>query len=210
MKNVNVADVITKVRAGEEEAMHTLYEISRPLFNAVASGYRNQFKPDVSEEDFFLKSIEKVWRKSDQFDTTQSYSAWFKTIADNEIKKYLRGEKADKRNHIQESMYSSGEDGEEFYLIDYYVSSDSAEAIVFEKEKETLIHEYLENILSKAQYDAFVLCVMDGMKASEAAEALNVDVTKVSNDKNRSLNKLKKALNEDNKLRDLLNLPYVA
>ncbi len=158
-----------------------LHEYSTSVYNFCARLIGNEEDAKDLTQEIFVK----IWKNFEKYDEGKSLKAWVFTIARNTCYDWLRK----KKNLIFSQMNKEGEDFEET-IIDENPLQDE---IYIEKENVGRVEEALK-ILSKDQVEVITLHYTEHFSFEEIAELLGKSINTVKSQNRRSLEKMKKFL----------------
>lgn len=154
--------LITRSQEGDQEAFRELVDMYRTRVASIAYGLVGNYEDarDISQEVFI-----KVYRSLGRFDLRRKFFTWLYRLAVNASIDFLRANK--KRMH-QESI-----DSEESYAQYPDVQEDRDLDKYMEKIERHEIFQRIVDQLNPRQRSAFVLCDLQGLSSSEAAEIID-------------------------------------
>ena len=157
-----VRQLIIRSQDGDQEAFRELVEMYRSRVASIAYGLVGNYEDarDISQEVFI-----KVYRSLGRFDVRKKFFTWLYRLSVNATIDFLR---ANKKRSYHESL-----DSEESYAQypDQREESDLEEFV--EKMERREIFQRIVNRLNLRQRMAFILCDLQGLSSTEAAEIID-------------------------------------
>jgi RNA polymerase sigma-70 factor (ECF subfamily) len=157
-----VRDLILRAQGGDQEAFSEIVEMYRTRVASIAYGLVGNFEDarDISQEVFI-----KVYRALGRFDINKKFFTWLYRLAVNASIDFLR---ANRKRSFQESI-----DSEQNYAqyADSRLESD-LEYYLENTERREIFQQIVDE-LNPRQKMAFVLCDLQGLSSSEAAEIID-------------------------------------
>lgn len=125
--------------------------------------------------DITQDTMEMAWHKIDQLQNVESPRAWLIQIAVNEIRKYFRARKAQKRSLFQEQSYEL----HEFENLETpeQVEADVLDTIIALEDRKLLMHA-LEQVPEHYRILLELRLIQD-LKFSQIADIMQMDVGKI-------------------------------
>jgi len=175
METGSDADLITRLKAGDEEALAALFERhSGKLYN-VALRILGGDTSDAEEviQDVFLTAF----RKANMFQGHSQFSTWLYRLTVNAALGRIRRSKKNKEVAYEEFLPKFQDDGHHQVrpVIDW---SDTLDQHYSQKETQQLIARALEE-LKPVDKSVVILSDLEGMSDREIAETLNLTVSAV-------------------------------
>jgi RNA polymerase sigma-70 factor (ECF subfamily) len=157
-----VRDLILRAQGGDQEAFRELVEMYRTRVASIAYGLVGNFEDarDIAQEVFI-----KVYRALDRFDINKKFFTWLYRLTVNASIDFLR---ANKKRSFQESI-----DNEESHSQYADNRSESDLELSLERRERREIFQKIVDELNPRQKMAFLLCDLQGMSSSEAAEIID-------------------------------------
>lgn len=159
---LGVRALIIRSQDGDQEAFRELVDMYRNRVASIAYGLVGNYEDarDISQEVFI-----KVYRSLGRFDVKKKFFTWLYRLAVNASIDFLRANK--KRSH-QESI-----DSEENYAQYPNRRDDGDIDALIEKLERREIFQRIVDDLNSRQRLAFILCDLQGLSSSEAAEIID-------------------------------------
>jgi RNA polymerase sigma-70 factor (ECF subfamily) len=157
-----IRTLVVRSQGGDQEAFRELVDMYRTRVASIAYGLVGNYEDarDISQEVFI-----KVYRSLGRFDIKRKFFTWLYRLAVNASIDFLRANK--KRMHQEsidsEESYTQYPDHHDDRNLDKYI----------EKIERHEIFERIVAQLNPRQRSAFVLCDLQGLSSSEAAEIID-------------------------------------
>jgi RNA polymerase sigma-70 factor (family 1) len=169
--------LLTKLKAGDQEALSTLYNIySDQLIYYVQRAAKSPFLAEDIVHDTFLK----IWQHRDQLDPTKPIRPYLFVIAKRTLLNLLK--RANHEGQIISEMqkYAFEEDQSTQHLLAYNESS-------------KLINEAIDNLSGQVKR-TFICCRLQGMSYKQAAEMLQITESTVNKHMSKALHLIREYL----------------
>lgn len=159
---IGVRELIIRSQEGDQEAFRELVDMYRTRVASIAYGLVGNYEDarDISQEVFI-----KVYRSLDRFDIKKKFFTWLYRLTVNASIDFLRANK--KRSH-HETIDS---DDSYTQYPDKRMEADIGQ--MFEKSERREIFEQIVGKLNPRQRMAFILCDLQGMPSTEAADIID-------------------------------------
>lgn len=180
------AELVRKVRAGDENAFTDIYEKSKRLIYVTCYEILGN---EQDAEDAMQEAYIKAYRNLDKLNDDYVFLKWLSVIAYHKAldKKESRGRKA-------EISYDDAIDSSE-YMEEADLENLPEEFIVNKEGRETF-HRILKESLSDVQYETVMLHHMNGLAAHEIAGTMGCTVDTVKSRLKLAKNKIRKSVEE--------------
>ncbi len=157
-----VRELILRAQDGDQEAFRELVETYRTRVASIAYGLVGNFEDarDIAQEVFI-----KVYRALDRFDINKKFFTWLYRLTVNASIDFLR---ANRKRNFHESI----DDSQNFaQYADHRIEKDLELNMEILERRE--IFQKIVDELNPRQKMAFVLCDLQGLSSSEAAEIID-------------------------------------
>lgn len=174
----NELTLLNSFRKGDETAFTAVYD----QFYFIIYQYAKRWVSDKQQaEDIASESFVKLWNRRDQMASMENIVAFLKVAARNACINSLKHEKIKTDKHAELLQMLSSEHEPDFAWLE------------IKEEFLRLIYAEVENMPKKMR-EVFLLAFKDGLKVSEIAQQLDLNVQTVSNHKANAIKLLKAAL----------------
>lgn len=174
----NELTLLTNFRNGDEAAFTAIYD----QFYFIIYQYAKRWVANKqAAEDIASESFVKLWQRREQMESMENVVAFLKVAARNACINSLKHEKIKTNKHAELLQQLSSESEPDFAWLE------------IKEEFLQLIYSEVENMPKKMR-EVFLLAFRDGLKPSEIAERLELNVQTVSNHKTNAIKLLKTAL----------------
>ena len=180
MENTKIVEMVKKIVDMKGEKTYECEMLRGELYNLcvkelrkMAGARQYSFSNDYSQEDFEQDVIMIVFEKLNQYDITRGqFNTWIRKIGANIYNKFYNGHKRLSENGLRTiSMYVENDENEVSNIIDYYKYSKSVEKeLLFNMSSEKIYKTIAQ--LRENYRKVVVLCDIQGLKPSEAANVL--------------------------------------
>ena len=155
------AELVKRVKAGDESAFTEIYEKSQKLVYTTCLGILNN---EQDAEDAMQETYITVYDKISTLEDEKTFVHWLKTVAANKARDKF---KLKKDNLSYEDAVATEED-----LMGDDNLENLPDSLVLEKDKRDTLHKIMRNELSDAQYQTLLLYYYDELKISEIANVM--------------------------------------
>lgn len=157
-----VKDLILRSQNGDQEAFRELVDLYRTRVASIAYGLVGNFEDarDIAQEVFI-----KVYRALDRFDVNKKFFTWLYRLSINASIDFLR---ANKKRSFQESI-----DSEQNFAQYADKTVESNLEHYMENQERRAIFQSIMDELNPKQKMAFLLCDLQGLSSSEAAQIID-------------------------------------
>ena len=168
---------IEEFRKGNEKSMIYFFDLH---FKALVYFSARLSQDDIEAEDIVSDCFLKLWQRRADFQTAQNIKAFLYISCRNACLNFLEHLKV--RSAAQETYFRQLEEGEETILYD-----------IIKTELLDIVNKEIEKLPGKMQ-EIFKLIYFEGKKTGEIADALDLSVQTVRNQKGKAIEMLKTAL----------------
>ena len=155
------AELVKRVKAGDESAFTEIYEKSQKLVYTTCLGILNN---EQDAEDAMQETYITVYDKISTLEDEKTFVHWLKTVAANKARDKF---KLKKDTLSYEDAVATEED-----LMGDDNLENLPDSLVLEKDKRDTLHKIMRNELSDAQYQTLLLYYYDELKISEIANVM--------------------------------------
>ena len=166
-KNVfeQYAELVKKVKAGDESAFTEIYEKTKKLVYVTCYGILNN---EQDAEDAMQETYITLYNKITSLEDEQSFIPWLKKMAAN---KALDKRKSIKDEDSFDDIAGFGEDFEEDDNLE-----NLPDALILEKDKRDTFYKILRKELSDAQFQTILLYYYDELPIADVAKTMDCPV----------------------------------
>ncbi len=186
MNQINIENIISGIKAGDEKSLKELYDLFKDkVFNLSISYSQNQQDAEEILQDVFIE----VFRSIDSFKGDSNISTWIYRITVNKSLDFLRYTKRKKRFAVVTSLFNRDSGGQ---IIEH---SDFTHPGIEMEQKE--LNRYLFKAIDKlpeSQKTAFLLSKVEGLSGAEICGIMKISLSSVDSLLFRARQNLKKLL----------------
>ena len=159
------AELVKKVKAGDESAFTEIYEKTKKLVYVTCYGILNN---EQDAEDAMQETYITLYNKITSLEDEQSFIPWLKKMAAN---KALDKRKSIKDEDSFDDIAGFGEDFEEDDNLE-----NLPDALILEKDKRDTFYKILRKELSDAQFQTILLYYYDELPIADVAKTMDCPV----------------------------------
>ncbi|MDR1134837.1 MAG: sigma-70 family RNA polymerase sigma factor [Clostridiales Family XIII bacterium] len=187
-------ELLKKAKAGDADSFEALImSCKTKAWNIALRFMRNENDAmDALQESFI-----KIYTKLNTFRGESGFNTWAYRITVNTCKDILKKNKKYKR---QESLYTTGEDGE--FLRDFISDDPTPEEETFQKETARELSDCI-NMLSQEQQEMIILRDVHGFSYADIGDMLSIPAGTVKSRISRARNTLKELWMEQKQIENV-------
>ena len=186
IKESTANKLFRRIKSGDEEALHSLFEIYFPRLNDFAARIISdtETSQDITQEIFV-----KVWEKRNEIEVQNIESFLYKLVRNSCIDHIKQLKVIDNKNH----KWGEKIKFEELFHIDFIRDEPF---ILIQEELKSEIERTIKSLPDRCR-EVFMLSRVDGLKNREIAEKLNINIKNVERHLSRAMHNFRDKFSDE-------------